>query len=629
MVTMSKLKLLVCLPLLFLVSRANSVAQPSYTTTDLGTLGGASSYSYRMSDTGQVVGQADTATETHAFLYDSTHGMVDLGTLGGTFSMANGIRGNYVVGRSTIAGDANTHAFVYNLQTLAMQDIHTLIGATGGDSSAISLNSSGLVVGAMVMADGTTHAFLYNIANGANTDLHPLLAMGGSYDTAYDINDAGQIVGSAGNDALAGYAGFMYDTNTAKVTSLASLSGDSSAAIINSSAQIVGAVRNSSNAVRALLWKNGAMADLGDLGGGFANAESININGVVVGESSISGGSAFAFKWDAVNGMVNLNTLNSLAAMQLFQANDINGSSQIVGFGYIGSSIHAFLLDPPGLSATLTLTSGLNPSYVGQSVTLSVLVSGAGATPTGSVAFKEGTAVLGTVTLTDGRAGLTTTFPKSGTSSIVASYSGDGNYKSANSGTLKQVVKQYTTGTALASSLNPSIYGQAVTLTATVSSIGPTPTGTVAFKNGTASLGSATISAGVAKLTKSTLPAGTLTVTASYAGDAAHKKSTSPPVSEVVNKAASKTVIVSSMNPSATGQTVKFTATLTSSTTKPTGAVTFIDGSTVLGTGTVAVGKASYSTSTLIVGSHNITAVYEGTANISGSTSPVLVQTVN
>ena len=139
---MSKLKLLGYVSLL-LIASANSVAQTSYTTTDLGTLGGASSYAYRMSDTGQVVGQADTATETHAFLYDSTHGMVDLGTLGGTFSMANGIRGNYVVGRSTIAGDANTHAFVYNLQTLAMQDIHTLIGATGGDSSAISLNSSG------------------------------------------------------------------------------------------------------------------------------------------------------------------------------------------------------------------------------------------------------------------------------------------------------------------------------------------------------------------------------------------------------------------------------------------------------------------------------------------------------
>ena len=93
--------------------------------------------------------------------------------------------------------------------------------------------------------------------------------------------------------------------------------------------------------------------------------------------------------------------------------------------------------------------------------------------------------------------------------------------------------------------------------------------------------------------------------------------------------ATSKTTIVSSVNPSVMGQTVKFTATVTSPTTKPTGTVTFMDGSTVLGTGTLAGGKASYSTSSLSAGSHNITAVYSGTSNISGSTSPVLVQTVN
>ena len=81
--------------------------------------------------------------------------------------------------------------------------------------------------------------------------------------------------------------------------------------------------------------------------------------------------------------------------------------------------------------------------------------------------------------------------------------------------------------------------------------------------------------------------------------------------------------------PSSAGETVKFTATVTSPTTKPTGMVTFIDGTTDLGTGTLAAGKASYSTSTLSAGSHNITAVYGGPANITGSTSLVLVQTVN
>ena len=282
-------------------------------------------------------------------------------------------------------------------------------------------------------------------------------------------------------------------------------------------------------------------------------------------------------------------------------------------------------------TAAVTLTSSPNPSYVDESVTLSAVVSGSGATPTGSVTFKEGTTVLGTETLTGGKASLPTTFTKSGTASIIASYSGDANYKAANSNTLKQVVKQYPTSTALVSSLNPSTYGQAVTLTATVSSAGPTPTGKVTFKNGSTSLGSATLSSGVAKITTSTLAVGTLSITASYAGDAANAKSTSPALKQVVAKATSKTVIVSSVNPSKVGQTVKFTATVTSPTTAPTGTVTFMDGSTTLGTGTIAkaTGKASYSTKTLSAGSHNITAVYGGTADISGSTSPVLVQNVN
>ena len=288
------------------------------------------------------------------------------------------------------------------------------------------------------------------------------------------------------------------------------------------------------------------------------------------------------------------------------------------------------LLASAGEAATITLTSSLNPSFVNQSVTFSVMVSGSGTTPTGSVTFEEGSTVLGTETLVNGQASFTVTIKKSGNVSIVASYSGDQNYKAANSSPLTQVVdKPFTTSTALASSLNPSTYGQAVGLTATVSSAGPTPTGTVTFRNGSASLGSATLSGGVAKITTSKLPAGTLTLTATYGGNTANAKSVSSGLTQVVNQANSKTSIVSSVNPSNAGQTVKFTATVTSATTTPTGTVKFNDGSTELGTGTLAKGKASFSTSTLSAGSHKITAVYEGTANTVGGTSPALTQTVN
>lgn len=191
-------------------------------------------------------------------------------------------------------------------------------------------------------------------------------------------------------------------------------------------------------------------------------------------------------------------------------------------------------------------------------------------------------------------------------------------------------VKPTTTTTVVASSLNPSTYGQSVTLTATVtSSNGTTATGKVTFDNGTKLLGTVTLSGGVAALTTSTLPVGTLAITASYDGDTTHVKSKSAALTQVVNQATTTTVVVSSLNPSTTGKTVKFTATVTSPTAKPTGTVTFMDGSTALGTETLASGKASYSTSTLSVGSHNITVVYAGNADCITSTSAVLLQTVN
>lgn len=309
----------------------------------------------------------------------------------------------------------------------------------------------------------------------------------------------------------------------------------------------------------------------------------------------------------------------------------VNGLAYSIGINRTqGNAQVNYAYTPLLNSVSVTLTSTPNRSYVDQSVTFTAVVSGSGPIPTGSVTFQEGKTTLGTVTLANGQTTLATVFKKSGSFSIVADYSGDQNYGASNSNPLTQVVQnQFATTTTLSSSFNPSTYGQPVTLIATVSSVGgPIPTGTVTFKNGSKSLGSATLSDGGAQITTSKLPVGNLAITASYSGDAANKKSTSPNLEQVVNPATSATAIVSSVNPSNAGQTVKFTATVTSPTTVPTGTVTFMDGSTVLGTGNLAKGKASFSTSALSAGSHNITAVYQGTSNITGSTSPVLVQTV-
>ena len=186
------------------------------------------------------------------------------------------------------------------------------------------------------------------------------------------------------------------------------------------------------------------------------------------------------------------------------------------------------------------------------------------------------------------------------------------------------------TATSLSSNPNPSTYGQSVAFVATVESSAPGgPTGTVTFKNGSNTLGSATLSGTTAVLNTANLPAGTASVVATYKGDGRSQSSSSDPVLQGVNKAVTTTTVVSSRNPSKVGQVVKFTATVSSPTVIPTGAVTFLDGVTTLSTVKLARGKASYSTSALSAGEHDITAVYGGDSNIEGSKSSVLVQSVN
>src|SRR6202022_958176 len=156
-----------------------------------------------------------------------------------------------------------------------------------------------------------------------------------------------------------------------------------------------------------------------------------------------------------------------------------------------------------------------------------------------------------------------------------------------------------------------------------------TPTGTVTFKNGTGTLGTGTLSGGSATFTTSTLTVGTHSITAVYNGGANLCASTSPALSQVGNQAASTTSVVSSVNPSAVGQAVTFTATVKPATSgTPTGTVTFNDGGTVLGTGKLSLGKATFTTSALSVGSHSITASYGGDANFTASTSAPLTQMV-
>ena len=280
-------------------------------------------------------------------------------------------------------------------------------------------------------------------------------------------------------------------------------------------------------------------------------------------------------------------------------------------------------------ASTTSVVSSVNPSAVGQAVTFTATVKPAtSGTPTGTVTFNDSATVLGTGKLKAGKATFTTSALAVGSHSITASYGGDANFTASTSAPFTQTVKPVPT-TTVASSLNPSSFGQGVTFTATVTATSGTPTGTVTFKNGTLKLGTGTLSAGTATFTTAALTVGTHSITAVYNGDANFAASTSPALSQTVTQAASTTSVVSSVNPSAVGQAVTFTATVKPATSgKPTGTVTFNDGATVLGTGKLSAGKATFTTSALAVGSHAITASYGGDTNFTASASATLSQTV-
>jgi hypothetical protein len=288
------------------------------------------------------------------------------------------------------------------------------------------------------------------------------------------------------------------------------------------------------------------------------------------------------------------------------------------------------------LAATTTFgSSSLNPSVVGQAVKFKVTVkSTQGPPPNGEiVTFYNGSALLGTAALSGGTAYFTTSSLPVGSFTIIESYPGDANFAPSTSRGLQQLVDAAdmgTTTTTLASTLNPSIYGQSLGWMATVTTSGTVaPTGTVKLLWEGNPIGSGTVQAnGVATISYSSrLNADVYPLTAVYSGDPWNLGSTSPILNQVVTQATSSATLTSSPNPSTEGQSVTFTAKITSPTVTATGPVTFTAGKTVLGTAQLSNGKAKFTTSTLAVGSTTVTVTYYGDSNIAESSASV-TQTV-
>jgi uncharacterized repeat protein (TIGR03803 family) len=283
----------------------------------------------------------------------------------------------------------------------------------------------------------------------------------------------------------------------------------------------------------------------------------------------------------------------------------------------------------PKLCSSTAVSSTANPSFYAGSLSFTATVtpaSGSG-TPTGSVQFQDGSTVLGSSSLSSGVATFTTAGLSVGQHSISAVYSGDSNFNSS-TGSLSQSIIQVSTSTAVTSNLNPAVYGQLVTFvaTATTSTGGGTPTGSMVFKDGATTLGTVTMSGGSASFTTVyQLVAGTHAITATYSGDANCLTSVGS-LTQQVNQATTSVALYSNLNPAFVNAAVTFTASVTGQYQgNPSGTVTFYSNGSALGAPvTLNAWQASLTTSFSAAGTYSITAVYSGDANDIGSTSSVV-----
>lgn len=243
----------------------------------------------------------------------------------------------------------------------------------------------------------------------------------------------------------------------------------------------------------------------------------------------------------------------------------VTGITGSANFPVTASAFQKMLNCPDGNSfvtkfnifTATTLDCSPNPSTFGVPVTFAATVSPS--VPDGeTVVFFNGGLPIGTAATAGGVASLTASALPVGTYSLTASYPGDANHVPSASALFTQTVNMIATTTAVVSSDPSSIYGDSVTFTATVSP-GVPDDEIITFLDGASSIGTGRTSGSTATFTTSSLAAGSHSVTASYPGDASNSASTSSAISQTVNTGVS---IASSANPSLSGASVTFTATI-------------------------------------------------------------------
>ncbi len=351
-----------------------SLATQLYTLTDLGNLGGDDTRAAAINNKGDVVGHSETklfdpetgyyTNFSHAFLWSTSEGMIDLGILGNESSAAWGIndRGQ-VVGSSEIIKPHDRHGFLWD-PVEGLTDLGVYPG--GEQSYAVDINNSGQIIGStydIEQYDRWARATLWD-TNGGISELGTL---GGPGSWGFAINNSDQIVGRAHGVPIIEHEpyyqvidynddAFLWDPQEG-MTSIGGFDGAfySNATDINNQTQVVGFSKFMPGLVgseyyQGFIWSDQTgLVDLGNLGGYLTSVipEAINERGQIVGRTFdfSNGSSSTAFLWENGN-MVNLNDIiMENHGLSIWTASGINNRGQIAATALdIDGNRHAVLL---------------------------------------------------------------------------------------------------------------------------------------------------------------------------------------------------------------------------------------------------------------------------------------------
>ncbi len=359
--------------------------------------------------------------------------------------------------------------------------------------------------------------------------------------------------------------------------------------------------------------------------------DAVSLTATVTGNGGIPGGQVTFSDGAATLTTANLGG-NGIATVSL---NNLTLGQHSITVTYAGDTDDAGSASVPQTLTivkavpTVSLSSAPNSSLGGALVTLAATLHSSVNNPTSPITFSENGVPLGTASINAGIATLPISTLAVGQHILTASFPGDASNTSATSPTLTQTVQIASSAITLTSSKNPANVAESVTYTVSLSGTGGQPTGAVTLKDGPTTLGTLTLtSSGEATFPASFPAPGTHTILATYAGDAFHSGSQSSPLAQAVLQTTSS-VLTTSTNPSIAGRTLTLAVKVVpANNVTPTGTITFFDGPTALGTAPLSAAAATFTSSTLSVGVHSLTAVYSGDTASQSSTSTAVVETI-